>query len=235
MNWSRTNGSAQTSWAGRPKTTDARWSTEKGAPVEVMVALANRIGAKLLMDAKAPGIYRRQSAPDNPIVLPRRYDPAAVAAVRRQIKRTEIGLEPGPHAGLGLDAYVQVTSPLRRYQDLVGHRQLKAVLRGETPPYTKEALQAVAATCEETERSARDIERGSREYWLLKHLESLPGGTRLEATITRPEERRTLIELKEFLYITELVPRTGHKPGRQLWVEIEAVNPRAGRLVVRET
>ena len=45
MNWSRTNGSAQTSWAGRPKTTDARWSTEKGAPVEVMVALANRIGA----------------------------------------------------------------------------------------------------------------------------------------------------------------------------------------------
>ena len=32
---------------------------------------------------------------------------------------------PVPHAGLGLDAYVQVTSPIRRYNDLLAHWQLK--------------------------------------------------------------------------------------------------------------
>lgn len=31
-----------------------------------------------------------------------------------------------PHAGLGLPAYVQVTSPIRRYSDLLAHWQLKA-------------------------------------------------------------------------------------------------------------
>ena len=36
---------------------------------------------------------------------------------------------PAPHAGLGLDAYVQSTSPIRRYSDLVAHWQVKAKLR----------------------------------------------------------------------------------------------------------
>lgn len=36
---------------------------------------------------------------------------------------------PTSHAGLGLDAYVQSTSPIRRYSDLVAHWQVKAKLR----------------------------------------------------------------------------------------------------------
>jgi len=45
MNWMRTNDSMQSEWANRPKPSDARWSTDKGVPVEVMVALANRLHA----------------------------------------------------------------------------------------------------------------------------------------------------------------------------------------------
>ena len=45
MNWMRTNDSPQRDWANRPKPTDAHWSTENGVPVEVMVALANRLHA----------------------------------------------------------------------------------------------------------------------------------------------------------------------------------------------
>ena len=36
---------------------------------------------------------------------------------------------PASHAGLGLEAYVQSTSPIRRYSDLVAHWQVKAALR----------------------------------------------------------------------------------------------------------
>lgn len=32
---------------------------------------------------------------------------------------------PSPHAGLGLPAYVQFTSPIRRYGDLLAHWQIK--------------------------------------------------------------------------------------------------------------
>ncbi len=42
MDWMRTNGSQQENWSDRPTLTNARWSTTKGAPVELMVALANQ-------------------------------------------------------------------------------------------------------------------------------------------------------------------------------------------------
>jgi hypothetical protein len=45
MDWGDTNGSTQVSWSERPKLTEARWSGGKGVPVEVMVDLANRVGA----------------------------------------------------------------------------------------------------------------------------------------------------------------------------------------------
>lgn len=41
MDWMRTNGSTLSSWLARPKASDARFSSEKGVPVEVMVELAN--------------------------------------------------------------------------------------------------------------------------------------------------------------------------------------------------
>lgn len=44
MDWMRTNGSTQSSWEDRPQESDAFWSTSGGAPLEVMVQLANEVG-----------------------------------------------------------------------------------------------------------------------------------------------------------------------------------------------
>src|SRR5690606_22441071 len=48
---------------------------------------------------------------------------------RRLLKRAETSTSMGLHYGLGLDAYTQFTSPIRRYQDLVLHRQIKLWLK----------------------------------------------------------------------------------------------------------
>lgn len=42
MDWMRTNNSVVTSWSGRAKPTDARYSTEQGVPIEIMVELSNK-------------------------------------------------------------------------------------------------------------------------------------------------------------------------------------------------
>ena len=34
---------------------------------------------------------------------------------------------PTPHSGLGLEGYVQFTSPIRRYGDMLAHLQLKVI------------------------------------------------------------------------------------------------------------
>ena len=39
-------------------------------------------------------------------------------------KSVQTSSNPFPHEGLGLDKYGQVTSPIRRYLDLIAHRQI---------------------------------------------------------------------------------------------------------------
>lgn len=52
--------------------------------------------------------------------------PCREVAVRNRMTRSVCTTSgPLPHAGLGLPGYVQATSPIRRYTDLLAHWQLK--------------------------------------------------------------------------------------------------------------
>ncbi len=60
--------------------------------------------------------------------------------IRRFQTCTAIRATPGPHFGLGLDAYATWTSPLRKYGDMINHRLLKAIITKQTAEKPKEAL-----------------------------------------------------------------------------------------------
>ena len=210
---------------------------------EAMI-LANAQAASFLVARGIPAIFRRQARPlDDPALPsapraagpaePGGYDPVAVRALRRRMRRGESGLTPGPHSGLGLAAYTQVTSPIRRYQDLVMHRQIRAALSGAPPPYDAEALARIAATTEEAEKGARDAERGTTEYWILKHYAARAGET-LEGVIVWAEGRRTEVELSDTLYTVPIAARPTHQPGARLKLVIEGSAPRARKLALRE-
>ncbi|SIO33034.1 exoribonuclease II [Salinivibrio sp. ES.052] len=51
--------------------------------------------------------------------------------LRRFQAYSEIGHEPAPHYAMGLDVYATWTSPIRKYGDMINHRLLKAIIRGE--------------------------------------------------------------------------------------------------------
>ena len=67
-----------------------------------------------------------------------------VAAVTGATMRAAYDPDPAHHRGLAASAYTHFTSPIRRYADLVVHRQIRAALAGQTPPYTTEDLAAMA-------------------------------------------------------------------------------------------
>ena len=48
---------------------------------------------------------------------------------RRFLSRVQVSEDPAPHSGLGLDCYVQWSSPIRRFQDLQVHAMIKRYLR----------------------------------------------------------------------------------------------------------
>ncbi len=182
-----------------------------------------------------PAIYRRQAPPQTvPEPVPDGpYDPVAVRTVRRGLRRGEVGLSPEPHYALGVPAYMQITSPLRRYQDLAAMRQIKAWLAAEPLPYDAEALSRIAATTEAAERAARQAESAAESYWILKHLAGRIG-EQLEGIVIHAEPRRTVVELCDTLTVAAIPARPDHAAGLRLRLIVEEVRPRLTWIRLRE-
>ncbi len=110
------------------------WSERPDSPSQLVVSemmiLANRLSAEALSSNGIAAIFRSQEPPD--VTIPPDVDtsPQSLFKLRRHFRRGSVGLDPARHAGLGLDAYLQATSPIRRFSDLVAQRQLKSLLTG---------------------------------------------------------------------------------------------------------
>jgi ribonuclease R len=67
-----------------------------------------------------------------------------VTAATGSTARATYDPDPAHHRGLASGAYTHFTSPIRRYADLVVHRQIRAALAGDTPPHTVDDLRSMA-------------------------------------------------------------------------------------------
>jgi exoribonuclease-2 len=199
---------------------------------EAMV-LAGEVVAAWFEKRGVPAIYRRQSAPDGRLPEADPSQPAAVhiRATRRLLKRGEAGLQPGAHHALGLTSYVQVTSPLRRYQDLAMHRQIVAVLAGRPPHYDAAAMQLLQAATERAENEGRRAERAMDRYFMLRWLERSTGSTVTGVVVD--VQPRTMVVLDETLLEQSVPALVGAATGDRVRLKIERVNPRADVLVLR--
>ena len=74
------------------------------------------------------------------------------------------------HFGLAADCYTHFTSPIRRYPDLIVHRQLAAHLVGDRAAIAATAAD-LAAICEESSRRERDAMDAEREVVQLKKVQ----------------------------------------------------------------
>ena len=112
--------------------------------------------------------------------------------------RPRLSLHPEYHAGIGLDFYAQLSSPIRRYADLVLQRQLLGALanRGhESPPiYNVDELLAVLAGAENAEASGRELERRAKRYWILRYLERHAQDGPLLAYVAREGQSAELVD-----------------------------------------
>lgn len=81
-----------------------------------------------------------------------------------KLQPSEVTLHAQRHSGLGLAHYLKVTSPLRSSVDLLAHFQIKAVLRGELPPFVARVLRGEIARANATLRKvaayAKDVRFG---------------------------------------------------------------------------
>ena len=90
-------------------------------------------------------------------------------SVRKSLQKSQYKTSPEVHAGMGLPYYIQATSPLRRYLDLVVHQQLRAFLSKKTLLSTTEIAQRIAEM-ESGNQSARQVMRFSEMHWKCVYL-----------------------------------------------------------------
>ena len=141
--------------------------------VAEMMILAGEIGGRYGQEHNLPLPYRGQPQPELPpeeelMLLP--PGPVRYCAVRRCMPRSEMGTTPMRHASLGLNSYVQVTSPIRRYTDLLAHFQIKAHLKGEQLPFSVDELQEIVYSVTASAYEATLVERQTNRYWGLEYL-----------------------------------------------------------------
>lgn len=92
--------------------------------------------------------------------------------IRRFQSFVEISTKPGPHFGLGLNAYATWTSPIRKFGDMINHRLLKAIVRGDAIERPQEKL---IVTISERRRLTRMAERDVGDWLYASFLEQFAG------------------------------------------------------------
>lgn len=144
---------------------------ESRTMVTEMMLQAGHAAARFALEHDIPFPFSTQVLPEAEVQ--RSEDMAAMYALRKQLKRSQTKSTPEAHAGLGLDMYSQVTSPLRRYLDLLAHQQLRAYLRGE-PVLTEQEVMMRVGAAEAVTGNIRAAERSSNRHWTLVYLRHRP-------------------------------------------------------------
>ena len=194
--------------------------------------LANHLAAKYALRNDLPIIYRCQEMAYDDVHSVRPYDPVEFDLQVRKMKRTRLSTYPEAHAGLGLDLYTQISSPLRRYADMVIQRQLCAHLAGEPLPYTQTELFGILDNVDRTASANRALEREARNFWTLEYLRRKCQDTVLRAIVVRAEDRLVLAELQDYFVRGIILTRDRPEVGDTLDVRIQEVNPKLNRLVM---
>ncbi|NEP87104.1 MAG: VacB/RNase II family 3'-5' exoribonuclease [Okeania sp. SIO2C2] len=207
--------------------------------VAEMMIMAGEVGAKYGQKHDIPLPYRSQPQPELPpeaelILLP--AGPVRSCAMRRCMPKSEMGIIPARHASLALETYVQVTSPIRRYSDLLAHFQIKAHLRGEELPFTRDKMQEIVMSLVPAVKEASSVERCTNRYWGLEYLRRNSDEV-WQALIIRwlKEEINLGLVLLEELGL-ELAMRFGRSVnvGDRLEVKVAHADPRKDEVIFQE-
>lgn len=203
---------------------------EQETPSRIIIAefmiLYNWLAARFCMESGIPILFRSQSGPSEKLPLDEKGYLYYVFQQRRKLSPLNIRTEPGPHSGLGVDAYIHATSPIRRYQDLVNQRQIHHYLLQDRAIYDEKKLEEIRISAEPIIKKLGLIKRNRIRYWVLKYL-SLNRGKKLKALVLDEMKTKYRVALTDFLMIVDLKRKNGVilRRGQEISVSVTKADP----------
>jgi len=198
---------------------------------EIMI-MANWLMARFLAKNGVPAIFRTQPEPRERLYKKNTGTLFQNWMQRKLLSRYTLKSEPKHHSGLGLEAYVTATSPIRRYYDLATQRQVRAIL-GLEEPYDAEQIQQIIQLVEQPVIDVLKVQNNRRRYWLLKYLETRIN-QKEEAIVLFKKRNTYQVLIKEYVIECELPVSSGIelRPKDLVQIRIQHANARKGLLYV---
>jgi len=209
---------------------------ERESPAQKIVSefmiLANTLAACFLKEKGIPAVFRGQNEPREKMPALDKFDPLQAYRLRRLMNRVEISTRPQRHAGLGTEAYLTLTSPIRRFYDLLMEVQILRAIRGEAV-FKEEELQEIITRVSPVLSRVNLVEELTERYWIYRFLEKKIGAT-FTAVVLDRLANKYLVHINDFLLEVEmpLVPGREFVPGDEILVRIEKAQARSGVLKI---
>ena len=195
--------------------------------VAEFMVLANRLAAYYRSARMEPGLFRSQDPPRKRLFQGYERDIFLNFRQRRFLSRGQLLAEPKPHSGVGAPEYTTVTSPIRRFLDLVMQHQLSRLLQRQERFTVKECNGFISDILRNLGRANR-VRFQRQRYWLLRYLQQQVGeGGQVDALIQDIQPRRIQVVLVDILLEGDLPLGQGRqgKPGETVRVRLAKVSP----------
>ena len=169
---------------------DVKLEDQKETPSTILVSefmiLANSLCGEYFKKNNIPGVFRCYSNLELAIRANKQYrlindrvkkgnfpgfrDLTKVASFLNSSFYSAI---PMRHAMIGASQYLTVTSPLRRFPDLINHLQLHRHLNGKKNLFTQDKIKHMIWKIQSRADITKSISRSVNTYWTLKYLQQV--------------------------------------------------------------
>jgi len=214
-------------------------STPSRDMVAELMILCNSLLAEYCRGHDIPATYRGQETPDLADVVEETPEgPLRWYLMMRRLAPAGLVPVPAEHGGLGVPAYIQATSPLRRYPDLVMQRQISHFILTGRPLYAPEEVASVGQRAEVQLRELARLEEDRKRYWFLKYLRQThleddeddgkdggPSDAIFEAVVLQNQPRRgALAELVKYPFRVRVELPPDRTPGDVVPLRLHSVD-----------
>lgn len=205
--------------------------------VAEMMILASAAVADWAAQQGLPLLHRTQD-----VALPREYAgvwtrPEDMTRVMRALAPSTLEVQARPHAALGLSRYAPVTSPLRRYPDLVNEAQIVHWLTHGVPRWEADALSDLLVTLNAALEAAGQVQRFRPRYWKLLFFRQQGDKVWWPGVITEENDMFATVSLPDQgLFLRGKRRQFDERacPGTAVEVRIGRVNPLYNEIMILE-
>ena len=193
---------------GLIKIVESDESTPAHKLVAELMILVNETTARFAESKNIPMIFRTQEE----VIQPKAShanssvehdNPATQYKARTGLKRSDLTTRAGKHAGLGISSYLQITSPLRRFSDLVNQIQFSSYLTSNEIIFERRELEEFIPQVQSNQEIASQIQKERNRFFInnfiyQEHKNDIDNQNSiiLDATVVNLQFRKNLIELE---------------------------------------